>query len=265
MAKKALSNKTSVTKKAAEKIKQAPQKIMEHTVDKALQTVEKAAEKQIIRQEKAITKKIKKAVQKAEKQAVKQPTKATLAKRTANKIKTKIKEILTPEKEEIFYYNQKSLILLTLVYATVAFLVWILANSLQAKGCLANNYALFIILCITMFLSLAALGSAVFVMIFPPKVAVVTSKSIKIDHNAPLLWKDVKLAEEKYTSAISRRRIIALHLRKDANYPLTFMQKLCQHNVFTPFSLPMYAIDEKAAERLRHLVKKHSRYKNSCL
>jgi len=262
---KTLKTKPNVAKKAAEKIKKAPQKIMEHTVDKALQTVEKAAEKQAIRQEKAISKKIRKAVKKAEKQTKKQPTKATAAKRAASKIKTKIKEILTPEKEETFYYSQKSLILLVFVYAIISLVVWSIANCLNAKGCLADNYPLYIALCITMFLTLAALGSAVFVMIFPPRVAVVTGKSIKIDHNAPLLWKDVELAEEKYTSPLSRRKIIALHLRKDAVYPLTFMQKLCRYNIYTPFSLPLYAIDDKPAERLRHLVKKHCRYKNTCL
>lgn len=264
MAKRAQVKQTVATK-AAEKIKQAPKKIIEHTVENALQTVEKAAEKQAVRNQKAITKQIKKAVKKAEKKQAKQPTQATAAKRAASKIKTKIKEILTPEKEEVFYYSQKSLILLTVAYALIAFIVWALANGLQQRGCLANNYALFVILSITMFLTLAALGSAVFVMIFPPRVAVVTSKSIKIDHNAPLLWKDVELAEEKYTSPLTRRRLIALHLRKDANYPLTFMQKLCKHNIFTPFSLPMYAIEEKSAERLRHLVKKHCHYKNTCL
>lgn len=262
---KTLKNKPNVAKKAAENIKKAPQKIMEHTVNKAMQTVEKAAEKQAVRQEKAITKKIQKAVKKAEKQTRKQPSKATVAKRAASKIKTKIKEILTPEKEEVFYYSQKSLVLLVCVYAAIALIVWMIANCLYAKGCLADNYPLFIGLCLTMFLTLAALGSAVFVMIFPPRVAFVTGKSILIDHNAPLLWKDVELAEEKYTSPLAHRKIIVLHLRKDAVYPLTFMQKLCRYNVYTPFSLPIYAIDDEPAERLRHLVKKHCRYKNSCL
>ena len=256
--------KTTVAKAAA-KIKSAPQKLVEHTVDKALQTVEKAAVKQAVRTEKAVNKKIAKAVKKAEKQAKKQPTKATVAKRAAGMVKTKIKEILTSEKEEVFYYSQKSLILLVFVYAVIAFGVYLLANGLLRCGCLAHSYPLFIGLCVTMFLTLAALGAAVFVMIFPPKVAVVTGKSIKIDHNAPLLWKDVKLAEEKYSSCLMRRPLIALHLREGAEYPLTFMQKLCRYNVFTPFSLPLYAMREDDANRLRHLVKRHTKYQNSCL
>lgn len=262
---KSATAKNTVAKTAASKIKAAPKKLVEHTVDKALQTVEKAAEKQAERTEKAANKKIAKAIKKAEKQAKKQPTKATVAKRAANIVKTKIKEILSPEKEETFYYSRKSLILLTLVYGAIAIVVYALANGLLKCGCLADNYALFVGLCITMFLTLIALGSAVFVMIFPPKVAVVNSKSIKIDHNAPLLWKDVKLAEEKYSSCISRRPLIALHLREGVTYPLTFMQKLCKYNVFTPFSLPLYAMTPEDANRLRHLVKKHAKYRNTCL
>lgn len=262
MVKKSLEKQT-VAKRAAAKIKAAPQKLVEHTVNTALNTVEKAAEKQAVRTEKAVNKRIAKAIKKAEKQAQKQPTKATAAKRTAGKIKTKIKQILSPEKEEVFYYSQKALVLLTLVYGVVALLVYVIANGLLRCGCLEHGGAFFVLLCITMALTVLALGSAVLVMIFPPRVALVNSKTIKIDHNAPLFWKDVKLAEEKYSSSLSRRTIIVLHLRDDANYPLTFMQKLCRYNVFTPFSLPLYAIDEKDANRLRQLVQKHCKYKNS--
>lgn len=260
---KATPKKTTVAKRAAEKLKAAPQKIVEHTVNTALNTVEKAAEKQAVRTEKAVNKRIAKAIKKAEKQAKKSPSKTTVAKRAAGKIKAQIKQILSPEKEEVFYYSQKALVLLTLVYAAVAFLVYIIANTLLRCGCLEKDSFLFVLLCITMILTVSALGAAVLVMIFPPRVATVNSKTIKIDHNAPLFWKDVKLAEEKYSSSLSRRTIIVLHLRDDADYPLTFMQKLCRYNVFTPFSLPLYAIDKKDADRLRKLVQKHCKYKNS--
>ncbi len=260
---KATPQKPTVAKRAAASIKAAPQKLVEHTVNTALHTVERAAEKQAIRTEKAVNKRIAKAIKKAEKQAKKEPTKATAAKRAAGKIKTKIKQILTPEKEEVFYYSQKALVLLTIVYGAIAFWVYITANTLLRCGCLEKDTLLFAALCVTMALTVLALGSAVLVMIFPPRVATVNSKTIKIDHNAPLFWKDVKLAEEKYSSPLTRRTIIVLHLRDDANYPLTFMQKLCRYNVFTPFSLPLYAIDGKDAARLRQLVQKHCKYQDS--
>lgn len=260
---KTVSEKQTVAKRAAASIKAAPQKLVEHTVNTALNTVEKAAEKQAIRTERAVNKRIAKAVKKAEKQAKKQPTKTTAAKRAAGKIKAQIKQILAPEKEEVFYYSQKALVLLTLIYGAIAFLVYMIANTLLRCGCLEKDSLLFVLLCITMVLTVLALGGAVLVMIFPPRVATVNSKTIKIDHNAPLFWKDVKLAEEKYSSPLSRRSIIVLHLRDDANYPLTFMQKLCRYNVFTPFSLPLYAIDAKDANRLRQLVQKHCKYQDN--
>ncbi len=254
--------KQTITKRAVNKVKKAPQKLIEHTVDTALKTVEKAAEKQAKRQEKAISKKIEKTTQKAISKNT--PSKQTTAKRTAQKVKTQIKEILSPENAETFYYSQQALIALTLLYAIIAILVYILANGLERCGCLSFYPTLFISLCITVFLTLCALGSAVFVMIYPPKVAVVTNKSIKIDHNVPLLWEDVELAEEKYSCQLTRRPLIALHLKQGVTYPLTFMQKLCKHNVFTPFSIPLYALDEQTANRLRELVKHYAPYKNSC-
>ncbi|MCM1324261.1 MAG: hypothetical protein NC218_08870 [Acetobacter sp.] len=259
---KAAAPKNSVAKRAVNKVKQAPQKLVEHTVSTALNTVEKAAVKQAVRSQKATNKKIVKAIKKAEKQALKQPAKSTVAKRAAGKIKAQIKQILAPEKDMAFYYSQKSLVELTVLYAVIAFVVYVVANSLLRCGCLDGHYALFIMLCITMTLTLCALGAAVFVMIFPPRVALVNSKTITIDHNAALFWKDVKLAEEKYTSSISRRRIIALHLRDDAEYPLTFMQKLCKANVFTPFSLPLYAMKDDDVKAIRKLVKKYAKYQD---
>lgn len=255
-------SKKSPTRTAVSKVKSAPQKLMEHTVDTALKTVEKAAVKQAVRTEKKTQKRIAKAIKKAERSAVKKPTKATMARRAAKQIKEQIKNIITPGKEEVFYYSRWQLVLLVLFYALISGVVYYIANCLYAK-CFAANTALSVLLILTMGLTLAALASAVFVMIFPQKLAVVTSKQIKIDHNAPLMWHDVKLAEEKRSSCISRRPFIALHLKDGVSYPLTFMQKLCQNNIFTPFSLPLYAMRKEDADKLRKLVKKYAPYKNS--
>lgn len=256
-----VAQKKSPARAAVNKVKTAPQKIMEHTVDTALKTVEQAAVKQAVRTEKKTQKKIAKAIKKAEREAIKKPKKSTMARRAAKQIKEQIKNIIHPGKEEVFYYSRAQLILLALFYALISVVVYYLANCLYAK-CLAASTALSIALILTMGLTLAALASAVFVMLFPQKLAVVTSKQIKIDHNAPLLWRDVKLAEEKYSSCISHRPFIALHLKEGVTYPLTFMQKLCQHNTFTPFSLPLYAMKKEDADKLRKLVKKHAPYQN---
>lgn len=259
---KTITPKKSPARTAVNKVKTAPQKLMEHTVDTALKSVEKAAVKQAVRTEKKTKKKIAKAIKKAERTAVKKTTKATMARRTAKQIKEKIKNIIHPAKEEVFYYSRTQLILLVLFYALVAGIVYYIANCFYAK-CLATNTVLSVVLILTMGLTLAALASAVFVMMFPQKLAVVTSKQIKIDHNAPLLWRDVQLAEEKYSSCVSHRPFIALHLKEGVSYPLTFMQKLCKNNIFTPFSLPLYAMKKKDADKLRKLVKRYAHYENN--
>ncbi|MBO5285025.1 MAG: hypothetical protein J6B00_04020, partial [Alphaproteobacteria bacterium] len=68
--------------------------------------------------------------------------------------------------------------------------------------------------------------------------------------------------EEKYTSYLTRRPLIALHLKENAlkNYRLTFMQHLCKSNIFTPFSIPMYAMRPEDAAQIRALIKKHAKY-----
>lgn len=259
---KTMEQKKSVAKNAVNKVKTAPKKIMEHTVDTALKTVEKAAVKQAVRTEKKAKKKISKAIKKAEQKASSKPGKVVVARRAAKRIKEQIKNIIHPSKEEVFYYSRAQIILLVLLYAVVACVVYLIANCCVYKA-MCTGVVFNILLILTMFLSLAALATTVFVMIFPQKLAVVSAKQIKIDHNAALLWSDVELAEEKFTSNISKRTIIALHLKDGVTYPLTFMQKLCRNNVFTPFSLPLYAMKKDDADKLRKLVKKYAPYKNS--
>lgn len=128
---------------------------------------------------------------------------------------------------------------------------------------LFTSWALVVFMTVVMALSLAALASVVFVLIFPQKLAVVTNEGIKIDHNAFLKWSDVALAEEKYTGWLTRRPIIALHLVPGAEYRLTFMQHLCRHNVFTPFSIPLYAMVPEDAAKIRTLVKRYAEYKDN--
>ena len=184
------------------------------------------------------------------------------AKKAAREIKQKLKQILHSAEEEVFYYERRQIILLTVVYAAIACLVWVLTRCMLCAG-LFTSWALVVFMTVVMALSLAALASVVFVLIFPQKLAVVTNEGIKIDHNAFLKWSDVALAEEKYTGWLTRRPIIALHLVPGAEYRLTFMQHLCRHNVFTPFSIPLYAMVPEDAAKIRTLVKRYAEYKDS--
>ena len=273
----------SVTHKAVSKVKETPQKIIEHAVNRAITTVEKAAETEVKRTEKraARTQKKLKKVQKQAQAAQTAVKRASSLSNSANrlsetnletissqniknKINRKIREIITPIKETTFYYDHRQLIVLLGIYSLIAVFIYIISECLLNCN-LFNNWLLLIVLIITQVLSLLALISIFFVVFFPQKLAVVTNDGIKIDPNQLLKWEDIETAEEKYTSYISRRPFMALHLKDGtlSKYRLTFMQKLCKNNVFTPFSIPMYAMRPEDAAHIRELIKKQTKYEDN--
>ncbi len=264
--------------------KEAPKKIMEHTLEATLITVEKAAEHKARRSAKKAlraTIKARKAIRamlrakraamhaEAEMKAISRSfptTNETNSRRTRKascELRERIKNIIHPDAEEIFFYERRQIILLTIIYAVLSCILWALAHGLIFAH-LITSWLVAILLTIVMFLTLAAFASAVFVLIFPQTLAVITREGIKIDHNSPLKWQDITLAEEKYTSPLTRHAIIVLHVKpaKENSYCLTFMQRLCRHNVFTPFSIPLYAMEAKDAEKIRELIKKRVKYQD---
>lgn len=278
-------NKTSVTKKAVNKVKSTPQKIIEHAINTAINTVEKAAQTDVKRTEKRAERTEKKLakVQKLAKAARTEVKRATNLSSRANKLKSnstnkklshkanfkerineKIHEIVAPLKETTFYYDKRQLLVLLIIYAIFALFI-----SMTTKCLALNNFynltSLAVMQIITEIICLLALAATFFVIIFPQKLAVVNKEGIKIDHNELLRWSDIALAEERYTSYISRRPFMALHLKEGAlsKYRLTFMQKLCRHNIFTPFSIPMYAMRPEDAAQIRELLKKQVKYEDN--
>jgi len=275
--------KTSVARRAVNKVKTAPQKIVEHALNTAINTVEKAAETDVRRTAKRVekaTKKLQKVqkIAKAAKNAAKHASTMSSviekmenpeaqshpSKKVKEKITEKIKEIIAPQKEISFYYDKRQLIVLTALYAMFAVFVYIVSDNLASVG-LYNNWLLFGFLVATQILALLALASVVFVTTVPQRLALVNKDGIKIDHNQLLKWDDILLAEEKYTSYISRRPFMALHVMPEAlpKYKLTFMQKLCRNNIFTPFSIPLYAMRPEDVAEIRAIIKKHASYKDN--
>ena len=106
-----------------------------------------------------------------------------------------------------------------------------------------------------MTLALLALAGSLFVAIHPLRLALVTDNEITIDHNVALKWKDIEVAKEFKASYIYTQQAIALHVRKGVTHKLTFMQKICKNNVFTPFSIPLYAMTPKDAQKIRKIIK----------
>ncbi len=277
-----VSKKPSAARRAVNKVKSAPQKIVEHALNTAINAVEKAANTDVKRSAKRAAKTAKKLekVQKlarAAKSQVKRATtmssslkkmeegkKGSKSKQIKGVIKEKIKDIITPQKEVSFYYDRRQLVVLLALYGMIAVFVYLISDNLVRVD-LYDNWMLFGFLCATQILILLALVITLFVTIVPFRLAYVNKEGIKIDHNQTLLWDDVEVAEEKYTSYISRRPFIAMHLKEGRlkNYRLTFMQKLCQDNIFTPFSIPMYAMRPEDAAEIRNIIKKHVHYEDN--
>ena len=274
----------NLTKNAVTKVKSAPKKIVEHALNTAIETVEKAAETDVKRTNKRAQKTAKK-LEKAQKIAKAAQNEAKRANNLSQKIgklntitekpkklttkvkgviKEKIQDIMAPQKEVEFYYDRRQLVVLTALYALLAIFVYIISNCLLMVM-MYNNFVLLGFLVATQIFTLGALALVLFVTIVPQRLAYINKDGIKIDHNEMLRWSDIDYAEEKYTSYVSRRPFMALHLKPGAikNYRLTFMQKLCKKNIFTPFSIPMYAMKPQDSAAIRDIIKRHAKYEDN--
>ena len=271
---------TSATKRAVDTVKSAPQKIVEHALNTAINTVEKAAQTDVKRTAKRAEKTAKK-LEKVQKIAKAAKTDAKRASTLSSKIdkmnhtdkgniskvtiKDKIKEIIAPQKEVTFYYDYRQLLVLTAIYALLAVFVYILSAYLIGQD-MYGSWWLFGFMVATQIFTLGALASVVYVATMPQRLALINKEGIKIDHNEMLAWGDIEVAEERYTSSIAHRKFIALHVAPEniVKYKLTFMQKLCQGNIFTPFSIPLYAMKPEDAAEIRNIIKRHVKYQDNC-
>lgn len=79
------------------------------------------------------------------------------------------------------------------------------------------------------------------------EMAIITDKSIKIDHNNPIAWKDIAYAEEKMVKCCGKeRKILSLVPHDGIDYKYSWLQL---HNAgFTAFSIPLYGIISKEDE-----------------
>ena len=182
--------------------------------------------------------------------------------------KTKpIKGKTTPKKaskkalNEVFFYDKTKLIYLVL------FNIFLTCFILKAFFCLLSiGYTccntIVIMLAIVAILAIMALLGSLYVTIFPQRLALLTDTGITIDHNEELKWDEIKEATEFVTTYIYKQNAIALHTKDGVSHNLRFMQKMCKNNVFTPFSIPLYAMRKKDAEKIRKLIKQKCKYKN---
>ena len=181
-------------------------------------------------------------------------------KKTTNRTKQ-----TAPKKEtklnQTFYYDRKKLVYLVIFNVFLVSFIYMIISCLSNHGYLTSKIMLtFHLLVLT--LSVLALIGSTFVAIFPQRLALLTNDGITIDHNETLKWTDIDYAKEFKAHYIYPQQAIALHTKEGVTHQLTFMQKMCQNNVFTPFSIPLYAMPPKDAEKIRKIIKQKCKYKD---
>lgn len=185
-----------------------------------------------------------------------------MMKKTVSPKNTKQKKINTQktpkELNETFFYDRKKLILLAVFNILLVAFIWNLTSCLILRG-LANSNIMIVLLICVMSLALLALGGSLFIAIHPLRLALITNQGITIDHNEELKWDEIKLAKE--IKPFFCHHAIALHTKEGVKHNLTFMQNMCKHNEFTPFSIPLYAMTKKDAQKIQKLIKQKCKYK----
>ena len=186
----------------------------------------------------------------------------TLSKKTSsNKAKKPKKTYNKPKPQKLnktFYYNPKALkklIILNIVLVLLSLKIFYC----QSLGLINMPIAISIIFT----LSFIALIGAIYVTIKPQRLALITEEGITIDHNELLKWEDIEQAVEFKTHYIYSQHAIALIRKKGVTHNLTFMQKMCQNNEFTPFSIPLYAMKDDDCDEIIKIIKQKVKYKTT--
>lgn len=102
--------------------------------------------------------------------------------------------------------------------------------------------------------SLSILGS-LFVFLVRLPLAVIDEEGIKIDHDQPLKWSQVKEVEHVEIHYLgARRAILKITPKKLSNYRRNLMQVITMHSEFGAFSVPLYAMSDNKAKQIEKLI-----------
>lgn len=149
-----------------------------------------------------------------------------------------------------FYYSRKKIGLYLLLNFGLLALAALFTWSIFPDYAPVYLYAL--ITCVI------SLFSTLFVFIFPMPLAVLDDNQIKIDHNNPLKWSQIKRLEIQDVECLGvNRSILKIIPTSLPNYKKSLMQKIADSSRFGMFSIPLYAMDEKSAKHITKLIKEH--------
>ena len=97
--------------------------------------------------------------------------------------------------------------------------------------------------------------SALFVFLIRLPLAVIDADGIKIDHNQPLKWTQIKSVEPLTLKCFGLERpILRITPQKIDNYHMTLMQKIAGNSQFGSFSIPLYAMNDDKAQKIAKLI-----------
>ncbi len=100
--------------------------------------------------------------------------------------------------------------------------------------------------------------SSLFVFLVRLPLAVITDESIKIDHNQPLKWSQIKSVETislKYFGF--ERSILRITPQRISHYRMSLMQRISCNSQFGSFSIPLYAMSDDKATQIEKLIFSH--------
>lgn len=180
-----------------------------------------------------------------------------------NKKKTSIKKSINTKKlNKTFHYDRRKLIGLAVFNVLFTMFIWKMTSCLLSKGLITSSIEMCLHIIVISLAILALIGST-FVAIHPLRLALLTDEGITIDHNETLKWQDIEIAKEVKAPYFLPQQAIALHVKEGVTHKLTFMQKICENNVFTAFSIPVYAMTVKDANEIRKIIKQKCKYENT--
>ena len=97
---------------------------------------------------------------------------------------------------------------------------------------------------------------ALFVFVVPLPLAVISEKEIKIDHNSPLEWKNIRSVRKVCLGyGLFKKSILRINPYKLSGYRMNLMQKICASSEFGAFSIPLYAMNKADSQEIEKLIK----------
>ena len=182
--------------------------------------------------------------------------------KNATSSRKKINKKIETKINHTFYYDRKKVAYLALFNICLVTLISTAILSLLNSGLLTSTillaYHMFVIV-----LSVLALLGSLFVVIFPQRLALLTNEGITIDHNETLKWKDIEIAKEVKANYLYPQPAIALLTKEGVEHKLTFMQIICKNNLFTSFSIPLYAMKKEDATKIQKIIKQKCKYSDA--